>query len=101
MKRLLGAIVYNWPLKLAAIALATLLYAGLVISQSTFEYPGQVQVEAVNQPLNAVILGNLSSVTRIRFVANGEFGAGPTADTFRATVDLGGVNPEAGPTYVK
>ena len=33
--RVLGIIVHNWPLKLAAIGLATLLYGGLVLSQST------------------------------------------------------------------
>jgi hypothetical protein len=38
VRRLVGLIVYNWPLKLAAIALAFLLYAGLVVSQSQLEF---------------------------------------------------------------
>ena len=38
--RLLGIIVHNWPLKLAAIGLATLLYGGLVLSQSTATLTG-------------------------------------------------------------
>ena len=38
VRRLVGLVVYNWPLKLAAIALAFLLYAGLVVSQSQFEF---------------------------------------------------------------
>ncbi|GAC1668920.1 MAG: CdaR family protein [Candidatus Limnocylindrales bacterium] len=101
MRRLAGAIVYNWPLKVAAIVLASLLYAGLVVSQSTFELPTSVQIQTINQPLDAVILGNLPPVSRIRYVANGDIGAGPTPDTFRATIDLRGVNPAAGSTYVK
>lgn len=101
MTRILGAIVYNWPLKLMAIVLATLLYAGLVVSQSTFEFPTALQIKPLNQPLNAVILGNLPSVSRVRYVANGDVGAGPTPDSFRATIDLANVNPAAGSTYVK
>jgi YbbR domain-containing protein len=97
--RILGAIFYNWPLKLAAVALATLLYAGLVVSQSTFEYPGPVQVNVINQPTDVVILGNLPAVTRIRYVANGEFATGPTPDSFRATIDLAGADPSAGSQY--
>ena len=99
MTRILGAIFYNWPLKLAAVALATLLYAGLVVSQSTFEYPGPVQVTVINQPSDVVILGNLGSVTRIRYVANGDFSTGPTPESFRATVDLAGADPAAGSQY--
>ncbi len=33
--RVIGVLIHNWPLKLAAIGLATLLYGGLVFSQST------------------------------------------------------------------
>ncbi len=101
MTRLLRAIVYNWPLKLAAIALATLLYAGLVVSQSTFELPTSIPIQTLNQPLDAVVLGNLPPVTRIRYVSSGDVGTGPTPDSFRATIDLTGVNPAAGSTYVK
>jgi YbbR domain-containing protein len=46
-----------------------------------------------------VILGNLPPVTRIRYVVNGDVGAGPSVDSFRATVDLSGVDPEAGSTF--
>ncbi len=102
MSRIVRALVYNWPLKLLAILLATLLYAGLVVSQSSFELPTAVAIRVVNQPTNAVLLDpNLPSVTRLRYVANGDVGAGPTPDSFRATVDLSDVNPAAGSTYVK
>jgi len=101
VSRLLRAIVYNWPLKIAAIALATLLYAGLVVSQTTFEIPVAIQITPLHQPTNAVLLGNLPPVTRIRYVSAGDPGAGPTPASFRATIDLAGVDPKAGSTYVK
>ena len=40
VRRAVGVVVHNWPLKLAAIALATLLYAGLVASQDSSTFPG-------------------------------------------------------------
>lgn len=100
MNRLLRIITYNWPLKLAAVALATLLYAGLVVSQSSFEFPSPVQIRTVNQPADAVVLGNLPPVTRIRYVVSGDVGSPPTPDSFLATIDLKDVNPAAGSTYV-
>jgi YbbR domain-containing protein len=98
--RLVRLITYNWPLKLAAIALATLLYAGLVVSQSQFEFTSPIQIRTINQPTTAVLLGNLPPVTRVRYVVSGDVGSGPTADSFRATIDLAPVNPQAGSTYV-
>jgi type VI protein secretion system component VasF len=49
MTRLLGALTYNWPLKLMAVALATLLYAGLVVSQNAQTQPVSVQIQGANQ----------------------------------------------------
>jgi YbbR domain-containing protein len=101
MRRLLGIITYNWPLKLMAIVLATLLYAGLVVSQSTFTFDtSPIPIRAVNQPTNAVLLVNLPPVNRIRYVSSGEAGVGPTPDSFQATVDLSGVDPNAGSVFV-
>jgi YbbR domain-containing protein len=102
VKRLVRLVVYNWPLKFAAIVLASLLYAGLVVSQSTFELPAgtQVPIHTVNQPVDAVLLTTLPPVTRIRYVSSGDTGAPATPGSFSASIDLSGVNPEAGSTYV-
>jgi YbbR domain-containing protein len=100
MRRLLGLVTYNWPLKLMAIVLATLLYAGLVVSQSTFTFDTPIPIRAVNQPTNAVLLVNLPTVNRIRYISSGEAGVGPTPDSFQATVDLNGVDPNAGSVFV-
>jgi YbbR domain-containing protein len=98
--RLLGIVTHNWPLKLMAVILATLLYAGLVVSQSNFDFDTAVPINTVNQPADAVLLGNLPPVSRIRYVATGDVGPPPTPESFRATVNLAGVNPSAGSTYV-
>ncbi len=96
MNRLVGLVVYNWPLKLAAIALATLLYAGLVVSQSTFELPSPVTITPINQPDNAFLLTTLPPVTTIRYVSSSDVGAPATPASFSATIDLSGINPESG-----
>ena len=57
MRRILRRIVHNWPLKLAAVGLATLMYGGLALSQNTQTYPGEVPVRVVNQPPNTVAAG--------------------------------------------
>jgi len=75
VNRAVRIIVHNWPLKVLAVILAFLLYSGLVVSQSTFEYPGSVRIEIVNQPTDAVVLGNLPPVTRIRYIVNGKIRA--------------------------
>jgi YbbR domain-containing protein len=85
---------------MAAIALATILYAGLVVSQSQFEFTSPIQIRTINQPAAAVLLGNLPPVSRVRYVVSGDVGSPPTADSFRATIDLQPVDPQAGSTYV-
>ena len=95
MRRLLGVVVHNWPLKLAAIGLATLLYGGLVLSQSTLEFKGVVPVTVENQPRRHVPAdggrtGHRPSATSPRRAS----GRSPT--TFTATIDLADVKPGAG-----
>jgi YbbR domain-containing protein len=91
---------HNWPLKLAAIVLASMLYAGLVISQSAQELPGSVRVDVLNQPADTSLVQNPPQVTRIRYVAISDPTARATPDSFRATIDLKDVDPLAGPTVV-
>ena len=44
MRRILAIVLHNWPLKLAAIGLATVLYGGLVLSQGARTFDGQVPI---------------------------------------------------------
>ena len=98
MTRLLGVVVHNWPLKLAAIGLATLLYGGLVLSQSTLEFNGVVPVTVEGQPADTFLLTAPEPVTTIRYFAPS--GIRPIATTFSATVDLANVPPGGGKQLV-
>ena len=95
MSRLLGAIVYNWPLKLMALALATLLYAGLVFSQNTLTRPVSVPIEAANQPAGTILIGSLGEVSDIRYFVTDQTDVSFTSSNFSAQVDLSKV--QAGP----
>jgi len=100
LKRALSFVVRNWPLKLAAIGLASLLYGGLVLSQTTQEFPGTVPIERENQPANVILQSDLGSVSGIRYVAPPDLGLRVDTSTFRATVDLSKVDPADGGTPV-
>jgi YbbR domain-containing protein len=101
VNRVLGLIFHNWPLKLAAIVLASMLYGGFVISQSVQEFDSPVRIDPVNLPATASLSGNLPQVTRIRYVSVGDASSRASTDTFRATIDLAGVDPAAeAPTFV-
>jgi YbbR domain-containing protein len=94
--RLTGLITHNWPLKLGAIALATLLYAGLALSQNARVWPGRVPIEAVNQPSGAFLLESLGDVTTIRYYAPADVAARISSGDFQALVDLSSVTPAQG-----
>jgi YbbR domain-containing protein len=102
MTRVLRFLVRNWPLKLAAVALATLLWAGLVLSQDITEFTGRVpvSVEPGTQPENAVLLTRLRDVELIRYIAPADVGRLGT-DDFLATVDLSRIDTDGGPATVR
>ncbi len=93
-------VVHNWPLKVAAIVLATLLYAGLVASQDSATYPGPIAVTPVNQPAGTVITNQPSDVEQIQYIAPANLGR-LRAEDFRATVDLANVNPDGNPASLR
>ena len=97
MSRILRFFLHNWPLKLAAVGLATLLYGGLVLSQTTQDFTGNVPIQVVNAPANVIVLSNPGSVTRVRYVAPADLGLRIDSATFRATVDLTEVQATGGP----
>jgi YbbR domain-containing protein len=100
MTRALRLITHNWPLKLGAIALATLLYGGLVVSQNADAFPGSVQIGIENPPTDAIVLSQLGSVNRIRYVAPPDLGLRIDSSSFHAFVDLAGVVPTGEPMSV-
>lgn len=100
LRRLGRTIVHNWPLKLAAVALAALLYAGLVASQDSDTYVGPITVTPVNQPVGTVRTNQLRDVEEVRYIAPADLGS-LRAEDFRATVDLANVEPDANPVAVR
>jgi YbbR domain-containing protein len=88
MRRAVRFVVRNWPLKLAAIILATFLYAGLVLSQSAQVWTGSVPIVPLKLPTSAVLLSNLPAVTSIRYFAPADVAQRITSASFTATVDL-------------
>lgn len=96
MTRALRIVTHNWPLKLGAVALASLLYGGFVVSQTADTLNNPVRIDIVNAPPDVVVLSNPGSVTRIRYVAPPDLGLRIDSQTFRATVDLAGVDPTSG-----
>lgn len=98
MTRALGVLVHNWPLKLAAIGLATLLYGGLVLSQSSATLTGVVPIVPRDQPNDTFLLQTIRPVTEIRYFTPSN--VRPIESDFEAWVDLSGVNPGDGPQSV-
>ena len=99
MTRALRIIVHNWPLKLAAVGLATLLYGGLVLSQSanTFD-DAPIAIEVRNLPQGAFLPTTPPPVTEIRYFSPS--GVAPIASTFEAWIDLRDMPVGADPVTV-
>jgi YbbR domain-containing protein len=100
-RRVLRVFTHNWPLKLAAIGLATLLYGGLVLSQTTQQFRERVPIGIENASSEVIVLSPLGSVTRIQYVAPPDLGLRIDSTTFRAVVDLSGVQPDGGPVSLR
>jgi YbbR domain-containing protein len=97
--RILGTLVHNWPLKLAAVGLATLLYGGLVLSQSTRTLGDlAIPIDATGIPANSFLLTSIDPVTEIRYFAPS--GTRPISSDFEASIDLSGIQPGSGPHRV-
>ena len=99
LERIVGRLVHNWPLKVAAVALATLMYGGLALSQNTTEFRGVIPVGYVNEPPNTVVFPlTPDPVLLVRYFAPN--GAGVATSTFLATIDLSGLDGAEGPVKV-
>ncbi len=86
-RRVVGLLVHNWPLKVGAVVLASLLYVGLVAMQDSRTFAGPIPVLAVNVPTDTMVTNQLRALDDIRYVAPADLGR-LTADDFLATVDL-------------
>lgn len=99
VRRAVRFVVHNWPLKLAAVVLATFLYAGFVASQDSSSFPGPITVETLNQPGDTVVTNQIPEVDQLRYLAPAGVPR-PRPGDFRATVDLANVRPDGNPVNV-
>ena len=99
MRRILARLVHNWPLKLAALALASLMYGGLVLSESTRDFHGVIPVKVDGQPTDTVLLTAPAPVTLIRYFAPSGVLVGTSS--FEASIDLAAVDPRFGSVPVR
>ena len=95
MRRAADLLLRNWPLRLGAILLATVLYTGLVLGQNVRTWTGTLPVDAIRPPAGATLLADLDPVTSVRYRASLEVGV-LSPDSFRATVDLSRVQAVPG-----
>jgi YbbR domain-containing protein len=95
VRRVTDFLLRNWPLRLGAIVLATLLYSGLVLGQNVRTWTGEVPVDVIRPPAGAAVLSDLDPVTLIRFRAPLDVGV-LSPDKFRASVDLSRVEAQPG-----
>jgi len=86
----------NWPLKLAALGLATVLYAGVALSESTRSWSGPVPIEVLGAPTGGALLEAPGVVDRIEYRAPDDVAEQLSNDSFRASIDLSNVVPRAG-----
>jgi len=98
--RTVAFLVHNWPLKLAAVVLATVLYSLFVLSENARTVPVTIPVTAVNQRPDVVRVSSLDNVTSIRYFAPEDAGIKVDNSSFRATVDLSSVEAKAGSVSV-
>ncbi len=91
----------NWPLKLTALGLAIVLYAGLAISESTRTWTGPVPIEVLNAPTGGALLDDPGAISRIEYRAPDDIAAQISSDSFRASIDLSSVQPRVGVATVE
>ena len=96
MNALRRLLLHDWPAKLAALGLATVLYAGVSLSEATRTWSAPVTIEVLGAPDGGALLEAPGVVDRIEYQAAGDVADQLTNDSFRASIDLSGVQPHAG-----
>lgn len=94
MRRILLRLVHNWHLKLGALALASLMYGGLALSQDTQVYGDAIPVRTEHEPPETVVLSPPQQVKEVRYFAPA--GVTVAASTFVAIIDLADVAGQTG-----
>jgi YbbR domain-containing protein len=94
VRRLVGFLLRNWPLKVGAVLLATVLYSGLVLSQNVRTFTGPVPIEPIRQQPEVALLTDLPAISQVRYRA--PLDVIVSLNSFSATVDLSRVQARPG-----
>lgn len=86
MTRVLGFIVHNWPLKVAALVLASLLYGVLVLARDAQEIPVAIPIQTRGLADEVTNLSSLGQVTSVRYLAEPDVTV--NSQSFIAWVDI-------------
>jgi YbbR domain-containing protein len=101
LTRAFAFLVHNWPLKLAAVFLAALLYGVLVVTQSTQARNDlRIPILRTSEPANVILLSPLGEVTQVRFFIPDDSGIRVDSSSFEATADLSQADPDASTSIV-
>jgi YbbR domain-containing protein len=101
LTRAVAFLVHNWPLKLAAVFLAALLYGILVVTQSTQARNDlRIPIVRTNEPAAIILLTPLGDVTQVRFFIPDDSGIRVDSSSFEATADLSQVDENASSSIV-
>ena len=84
----MGVLLRNWHLKLGAVALATVLYTGLVFSGSFSDATRQVPVQVTGQPEGVFVLTQPVATVNVSYRVSNETAQTVSDRSFVATVDL-------------
>jgi YbbR domain-containing protein len=96
LTRAVAFLVHNWPLKLAAVFLAALLYGVLVVTQSTQARNDlRIPILGTNEPATVILLSPLPDVTQVRFFIPDDSGIRVDSSSFEATADLSQADPNS------
>ncbi|MDH4334313.1 MAG: CdaR family protein [Chloroflexota bacterium] len=91
-------LIRNWPLKLGALLLATILYTGLVFSGSFSEQTfSGVPIVTLGQPEGSYLMTQQLNTVDIRYRIAADAPARVTVDSFAVTVDLSGYDMDLAP----
>jgi YbbR domain-containing protein len=88
MTRALAFLIHNWPLKLAAVVLASLLYGVFVVTQNTRTLNDlRIPITEELRPEGVQVLSSLGSVTQVTYFSQ-DPNVRVTGETFTARADL-------------
>ncbi len=100
IRRTADVVLHNWPLKVGAIVLASLLYVGLVASQDSNTLQGPIPIAIDHRPANTVVTNTIRDVDQIRYIAPAGVPRQRVGD-FLVTIDLSNVQPDGQPATVR